>query len=46
LDALPLDVTVTPDPEVIALDGVDFALFKDFKRACLCAAVISSVLLE
>ena len=46
LEVFPLDVTVTPDPEVIDLDGVDFALFKDFKRACLSAAVTSSVFLE
>jgi hypothetical protein len=46
LEVFPLDVTVTPDPEVIDLDGVAFALFKDFKRACLSAAVTSSVFLE
>jgi hypothetical protein len=28
------------------LDGVAFALFKDFRRACLSAAVTSSVFLE
>ena len=42
---LPFDVTVIPEPEVIDLEGA-FALFNDLRRACLSAAVTSSVFLE
>ena len=47
MGALPFEVTVTPDPEVIGLGaGAVCPPFRDLSKACLSEAVISSVFLE